>query len=42
MFPYMRAFIAIVTANLENTTTPILLPTKFFKGDYIKEATTEQ
>lgn len=42
MFPYMRAFIATVTANLGNVTTPILLPTRFFKGDYIEEANSEE
>ena len=42
MFPYMRAFIATLTANIGNVTTPILLPTRFFKGDYIEEANTEE
>lgn len=33
MFPYVRAFISTITANLGNVTTPIILPTRFFKGD---------
>jgi hypothetical protein len=33
MFPYIRAFISIFTANLGNTTNGILIPTQFFKGN---------
>jgi preprotein translocase subunit SecB len=42
MFPYVRAFVSTLTANIGNVTTPILLPTRFFKGDYIEEANSEQ
>ena len=42
VFPYMRAFISSLTSSLGNVTTPILLPTRFFKGDYLEEANTEQ
>lgn len=42
VFPYIRAFISSLTCNLGNVTTPIILPTRFFKGDYIEEANTEQ
>ncbi|MBL7760410.1 MAG: protein-export chaperone SecB [Sediminibacterium sp.] len=42
VFPYVRAFIATLSANLGNVTTPILLPTRFFKGDYIEEENTEE
>jgi preprotein translocase subunit SecB len=41
VFPYIRAFIATLTSNLGNVTTPILLPTRFFKGDYLEEQNTE-
>lgn len=33
VFPYVRAFIANITSNLGAVTTPILIPTRFFKGD---------
>lgn len=33
MFPYVRAFISTLTSNLGGVTTPIVLPTRFFKGD---------
>lgn len=33
MFPYVRAFISTITSNIGNVTTPIILPTRFFKGD---------
>jgi len=37
MFPYVRSFIAMLTSNLGKVTTPIILPVRFFKGDYIDE-----
>lgn len=37
MFPYVRSFIATLTSNLGKVTTPIILPVRFFKGDYIDE-----
>ncbi len=33
VFPYVRAFIGNITSNLGAVTTPILIPTRFFKGD---------
>ncbi|MBC7555101.1 MAG: protein-export chaperone SecB [Taibaiella sp.] len=33
MFPYLRAFITTLTSNLGDVTSPIILPTRFFKGD---------
>jgi preprotein translocase subunit SecB len=33
MFPYLRSFISTLTSNLGNVTTPIILPTRFFKGE---------
>lgn len=33
VFPYIRAFISNITSNLGAVTTPILIPTRFFKGD---------
>jgi len=33
MFPYVRAFISSLTSNVGNVTSPIILPTRFFKGD---------
>lgn len=33
MFPYIRAFITILTSNLGNVTVPVILPTQFFNGD---------
>lgn len=33
LFPYIRAFISTLTSNLGKVTSPILLPTQFFKGD---------
>lgn len=41
MFPYVRAFISMLTSNLGNVTKPIVLPTRFFKGDYIEQTETE-
>jgi preprotein translocase subunit SecB len=38
MFPYVRAFISMLTSNTGNVTSAILLPTRFFKGDYLEEA----
>lgn len=32
VFPYVRAFISNLTSNLGRVTTPIVLPTRFFKG----------
>lgn len=42
MFPYIRSFVSTLTSNIGNVTTPILLPTRFFKGDYIEEANSEE
>ena len=33
VFPYMRALIATITANVGKVITPILLPPRFFHGD---------
>jgi len=33
MFPYVRSFISTLTSNLGKVTTPIILPTRFFKGE---------
>jgi len=33
MFPYVRAFIATLTANLGNVTGMLTIPTQFFQGD---------
>lgn len=33
VFPYLRAFIATLSANLGNTVGNILLPTQFFSGE---------
>jgi len=33
VFPYLRAFIATLSANLGNTVGHILLPTQFFSGE---------
>ena len=33
VFPYVRSFISTLTSNLGNVTTPIILPTRFFKGE---------
>lgn len=42
MFPYVRAFISTLTSNLGGVMSPILLPTRFFKGDYLEEVTTQK
>jgi preprotein translocase subunit SecB len=33
MFPYVRAFITTLTTNLGNVTSPLIIPTQFFKGE---------
>lgn len=33
MFPYVRSFVSTFTANLGGVMNPIVLPTRFFKGD---------
>lgn len=33
VFPYMRAFIATLTANCGKSIIPLTIPTQFFKGD---------
>lgn len=33
VFPYLRAFIATLSANLGNTIGQVLLPTRFFSGE---------
>jgi preprotein translocase subunit SecB len=33
MFPYIRAFISTLTTNIGNVTTPLIIPTQFFKGE---------
>jgi preprotein translocase subunit SecB len=33
MFPYVRAFISTLTANLGNVTGALIIPTQFFKGE---------
>ncbi|MEO6830712.1 MAG: protein-export chaperone SecB [Chitinophagaceae bacterium] len=33
IFPYMRAFIATLTANCGKSTSLLTIPTQFFKGD---------
>jgi preprotein translocase subunit SecB len=33
MFPYIRAFVSTITANLGSSFIPIILPPHFFKGD---------
>jgi preprotein translocase subunit SecB len=33
MFPYIRAFISTLTSNLGNVTSPLTIPTQFFKGE---------
>jgi preprotein translocase subunit SecB len=33
VFPYIRAFISNITSNLGAVITPILIPTRFFKGE---------
>lgn len=33
MFPYVRAFIAMLTSNLGNVTGALNIPPQFFKGD---------
>ena len=42
MFPYVRSFISTLTSNIGNVTTPIILPTRFFKGDYLEEVQKEE
>ena len=42
MFPYVRSFISTLTSNIGNVTTPIILPTRFFKGDYLEEVQREE
>ena len=37
MFPYVRAFISTLTSNIGKVITPIILPVRFFKGDYLDE-----
>lgn len=32
MFPYIRSFITTLTSNLGNVTSPLIIPTQFFKG----------
>lgn len=41
VFPYVRAFISSLTSNLGRVTTPIVLPTRFFKGK-LEEAQSEE
>lgn len=41
LFPYVRSFISSLTSSLGNVTSSILLPTRFFKGDYLEEITQE-
>lgn len=33
MFPYVRAIITTLTTNLGNVTSPLIIPTQFFKGE---------
>ncbi len=33
MFPYIRAFISTLTANIGNVVGPLVIPTQFFKGE---------
>lgn len=33
MFPYVRAFISTITANLGDVMNRVILPTRFFKGE---------
>lgn len=33
MFPYIRSFITTLTSNLGNVTSPLIIPTQFFKGE---------
>lgn len=33
MFPYVRSFITTLTTNLGNVTSPLIIPTQFFKGE---------
>lgn len=33
MFPYLRAFISTLTSNIGNVTSPLIIPTQFFKGE---------
>lgn len=33
MFPYIRAFISTLTSNIGNVTSPLIIPTQFFKGE---------
>lgn len=33
VFPYVRSFVATLTANLGDVMTPIILPAQFFKGE---------
>ena len=33
MFPYVKAFITTLTTNLGNVTSPLIIPTQFFKGE---------
>jgi preprotein translocase subunit SecB len=33
MFPYVRAFITTLTTNLGNVTSPLIIPTQFFRGE---------
>lgn len=33
MFPYVRSFISTLTSNIGTVLSPIILPTRFFKGD---------
>lgn len=40
MFPYVRAFISTLTSNVGKVITPIVLPTRFFKGE-LEEMTDE-
>ena len=33
VFPYIRSFITTLTSNLGNFGSPLILPTRFFKGE---------
>lgn len=33
MFPYLRSFIATLTANMGDVTGPLVIPTQFFQGE---------
>ncbi|MCD4745939.1 MAG: protein-export chaperone SecB [Bacteroidales bacterium] len=40
MFPYIRAFVTILTSNIGNVTGTLTIPTQFFQGD-LPEISTE-